>query len=310
MSERPKVLVICGPTATGKTAAAVEAALMLDGEVVSADSMQIYRGMDIGTAKPTEAEKKGVPHHMIDILDPSESYSAARYKEDAYAVINDIISRGKTPILAGGTGQYISAVTENLAYGDVPENAELRARLNAEAAEKGGAAMLSRLAAVDPDAAAKLHENDLRRIVRALEIYELTGVTRTEFDRRSRLAPPLYDFAVFGLNYGERADLYERIDARVDKMLEEGLLSEAKGFYGKPLSHTAAQAIGYKELFEYFDGKTDLDTAVENIKRGSRRYAKRQLTWFSPMDVRWYDMKNASPRLAAEDMAKRFKAGE
>ncbi len=283
-----KVLIICGPTASGKTDIAVRVAKEIGGEVISADSMQLYKKMDIGTAKPTEEEKRGVPHYMIDTVEVTENYSAADYKDECYRLCRDILSRGKTPIIAGGTGQYISAVVENLTYGDIPHDDILRAELNKEALEKGGEYMKAALAEFDPDSANRLHENDLRRIVRAIEIYRLTGITQTEFNRRSKENPPPFEFAVAGLKYEDRAILYGRIDKRVDIMMENGLLEEAKEIYSLSPSKTAAQAIGYKEIFEYFEGKCTLLEAVEKIKQESRRYAKRQLTWFNHMEVNWF----------------------
>lgn len=283
-----KVLVICGPTASGKTEIAVKAALALDGEVISADSMQLYKGMNIGTAKPTADEMRGVPHHLLDILEVTENYSAADYKAAAYRLCEDILKRGKTPIIAGGTGQYISAVTENLTYGDIPHDDALRKELTDTANEKGGAYMKEILYGFDPDSAARLHDNDLRRIVRAIEIFRLTGVTQTEFNLRSKQYPPPFDFVITGLKYEDRALLYEKIDRRVDVMMEHGLLEEVRTILHSSPSNTAAQAIGYKELFDYFNGKCSLTEALDKIKQESRRYAKRQLTWFNRMDVCWF----------------------
>ena len=296
-----KVLIICGPTASGKTDAAVRVAKIIGGEVISADSMQLYREMNIGTAKPTEEEKQGVKHYMIDTVDITENYSAADYKDECYRLCRDILSRGKTPIIAGGTGQYISAVVENLTYGDIPHDAELREALTRGAAEKGGEYMKSVLAQFDRESAERLHENDIRRIVRAIEIYKLTGITQTEFNRRSKENPPPYDFVITGLKFEDRALLYERIDKRVDLMMSNGLLEEAERIYGLSPSKTAAQAIGYKELFDYFEGKCTLFEAVDKIKQESRRYAKRQLTWFNHVEgINWF----YPDKSAAEDIAR------
>ena len=243
-----KILVITGPTATGKTRLSVELAKKLNGEVVSADSMQIYRGMDIGTAKVTKAEMQGVPHHMIDIADPSEDYSVSRYVEEADAAVRDILSRGKLPIVAGGTNLYIDSLIAGLDFAD---------------------------------RAAKLHPADKRRIVRAIEIYTLTGETITRHDEETKKRPKRYDAVKIALTFADRAVLYDRINTRVDKMVADGLFDEVKGLLDRGLSpeSTAMQAIGYKEPAAYFRGEMSKDEATELIKLSSRRYAKRQLTW-------------------------------
>ena len=276
----PLVLVITGPTATGKTAVGVRLAQEVDGEVVSADSMQVYRLMRIGTARPSPEETCGVPHHMIDCASPFEPYSAARYVAEASACCDDILSRGKVPVIVGGTGLYIDALLAGREFAREGDPA-LRDRLAAEYDDVGGEAMLARLAAVDPEAAARLHANDRKRIVRALEIHELTGATITEHDRASRLIPPRYDSLRFALTFARRQDLYDRIDRRVDRMMEEGLADEVRSLLAQGLtaSHTAMQAIGYKELVRAVEEETSVGQAVEDIKRESRRYAKRQLSW-------------------------------
>ncbi len=288
--QKPRVAAVVGPTASGKTALAIALAKEFDGEVISCDSMQIYCGMDIGTAKPTACEMDGIPHHMIDIIDPSESFSAADYAPMAKAAADDIISRGKLPIFCGGTGLYLDAVLTANDYADVDTNQELRAQLMCEAEQNGADAMWERLNAVDPESAEATHKNNVKRVVRALEIYLSSGVTKTEWDRRSRLRPAPFDATVIALER-EREELYSRIDRRVDIMMEMGLEAEVRGLVDSgalPRSSTAAQAIGYKELIEYFDGKSSLDDAIALIKQSSRRYAKRQLTWFrrNP-DVNW-----------------------
>ena len=271
------VLVLTGPTATGKTALGVLLAERLGGEVVSADSMQIYRGMEIGSAAPTPEETRGVPHHLIGFLDPRESYSVGRYVEDASAAVGDILARGKLPIIVGGTLLYIDSLLAGRDF--TPLDPELRASLEVEYDALGGEAMLERLRRADP--AAALHPNDKKRVVRALEIFELTGRTKTELDEASRLAPPRWPYVKIALDYADRADLYARIDARVDRMFEMGLVSETEALLAAGVDEkaTSMQAIGYKELVPALRGETDLETAREDIKRASRRYAKRQLSW-------------------------------
>jgi len=276
---RPLV-VVCGPTASGKTKLAVDLALTHGGEVVSADSMQVYRGMDIGTAKPTSAEMRGVAHHLVDILEPGEDFSVAQYAKLARETIADIHARGKLPILAGGTGLYIKAIADNIQYTDMPEDEVLRKRLRNEADELGGGALLERLAKVDPMLAEGLHQNDVGRIIRALEVYELTGERMSVWQERSRKDAAGYKLCMVGLGFRDRELLYERIGQRVDAMLGAGLLDEAKTLYDSGFSGTAAQAIGYKELFGYFRGEVSLEEAAERLKQETRRYAKRQLTWF------------------------------
>ncbi len=280
MAEKPRVLVLTGPTATGKTALGVALAKELGGEVVSADSMQLYRGMDVGTAKPTAAEMDGVPHHMFDVADPAEDYSVSRYVGDAAACIDGILARGRTPILVGGTNLYIDSLLSGRSFAEKGDGA-LREKLGAEYDELGGEAMHARLAAVDPERAAKLASGDRRRIVRALEIYALTGRTISEHDAATQKLPPRYASARFALNFADREDLYRRIDRRVDRMLEQGLVEEVRALLarGVPPESTAMQAIGYKELAEALRGACTLEEAVGRIKLGSRRYAKRQLTW-------------------------------
>ena len=289
-TKKPRVAAVGGPTASGKTALAIALAKKFDGEVISCDSMQIYRGMDIGTAKPTVAEMDGIPHHMIDIIEPSESFSAADYAPLAKAASDDIISRGKLPIFCGGTGLYLDAVLSANSYADTETDLSLREQLLAEVERGGADAMWERLYAVDPEAAEATHKNNIKRVVRALEIYLSSGVTKTEWDKRSRLAPAPFDAVVIALER-EREELYRRIDLRVDVMMETGLENEVRELLTSerlPLTSTAAQAIGYKEFIEYFDNKITIDEVVETIKQSSRRYAKRQLTWFKRnKEVNW-----------------------
>ncbi len=276
-----KIVCVVGPTASGKTALSVALAKALNGEVISADSMQLYRGMDVGTAKVTPEEMDGIPHHMIDVAEPWESFSAARYVEMADPLLQDILRRGKTAIIAGGTGLYVDALMAGRTFAPYPETGRRQA-LEQEAEEQGMEHMLLRLKAVDPDSAARLHLADRKRIIRALEVYEETGKTITQHNLETQAVPDKYQPVWLGLTYEPRQLLYDRIDLRVDKMLEQGLLEEIRGLLdrGIPRQCTAMQAIGYKEFLPVLDGTEQLETAVEQVKQGSRRYAKRQLTWF------------------------------
>ncbi len=277
---KPPLVVIVGPTASGKTALSLALAREFGGEIVSADSMQVYNGMDIQTAKPTQLEMREIRHHLIGVLEPDKCFSVAQYQSLATAAISDILSRGSLPILVGGTGLYISAVVDNTRFGDMQIDPTIRARLMREADELGGEPLLKRLSCHDPELAARLHPNNLGRIVRALEVFEATGTTLTEFQANSRLTPSPYNILMLGVTFQERQGLYNRINERVDEMLAGGLLAEVQAMQSMPLSHTAAQAIGCKELRGYLDGSLPLEEAVENLKRQTRRYAKRQLTWF------------------------------
>ena len=278
----PKILVICGPTASGKTALAVELALRHRGEVVSADSMQIYRRMDIGTAKPTREEMRGVPHHMLDVADPEEDFSVARYVDMAAKCVDDILARGRLPILAGGTGLYIDSLLSGRTFAPFQPNSPLRGQLEEQLRREGGAAMLSRLAQVDPDSAARLHPNDEKRIVRALEVYQSTGKTITQHNLETQAIPPRYDALTLALAFERREDMWSRIDRRVDQMMDQGLVAEVQGLLdsGVPAKCTAMQAIGYKEMAAALLSGGDVRSAAEEIQLRSRQYAKRQLTWF------------------------------
>ncbi len=272
---KSKILAISGPTAVGKTALALTLAERLDGEIISCDSMQIYRGMDIGTAKPTKEELSRVRHHMIDIVSPDIPFSCADYKKMATEAICDILSRGKMPIFCGGTGLYLESVLYNGDFSEAPKDEGLRQRLTANSPAENWA----RLIEIDPDAASKTHMNNIPRVVRALEIYDLTGVTKTDWDRRSKEKTPAYDSTLLVLYASDREKLYERINHRVDLMIEAGLEDEVRRLCLSPNS-TAGQAIGYKEMNEYISGKCSFDEAIERIKQASRNYAKRQDTWW------------------------------
>ena len=275
------IICIAGPTASGKTALAVELAKELHGEVVSCDSMQVYRRMNIGTAKPTPEEMQGIPHHMLDVAEPYEDYSVSRYCEQAAPIVEDILSRGKTAVIAGGTGLYMDSLIRGNAFAPFPSTG-VREQLEAQADAEGMEAMLAQLRAIDPDSAARLHLSDRKRILRALEVYLETGETITAHNKRTQALPPRFRPVWLGLDFENRADLYARIDLRVDIMLRQGLLEEIRELLdsGIPPKCTALQAIGYKEFVDVLRGDAPLEQAVEEVKKSSRHYAKRQLTWF------------------------------
>lgn len=293
------VLVVVGPTAVGKTAVLLELAPRLGAEVVSADSMQVYRGLDVGTAKPSPEERQRVPHHLIDVAEPGERFTVARYQRLARAAIAEIHQRGRLPILSGGTGLYVQAVLEPLLFPDEGEDLELRDRLAREAEAKGPEALHRRLAQVDPERAARLAPGDLRRVIRALEVYERTGKPISQLQREARQGTvPPYRTLKIGLTR-PRHRLYARIEARVDQQVEEGLLDEARmvlariraGGARRAGEKTALQALAYKELFPYLEGRESLEAATARLKRSVRRYAKRQLTWFRrDPELVWVDL--------------------
>ena len=275
------LIVVLGPTASGKTALAIELAKELGGEVISADSMQVYRGMNIGTAKPTEEEQMGIPHHLLDILEPGERFSVAEYAIRAREMILSVQQRGKTPILCGGTGLYIQAVVDNIQYDESALNDSiLREELRDMATREGNEAVWKMLHEIDPETAASLHPNNLGRVIRAIEVYRTTGKSIREQERESKRFPSPFCTCQIGLRCHDRERLYERINERVDIMMRQGLLEEAKMLYQKGLCGTSGQAIGYKELSAYFAGSCTLEEAVALLKMETRRYAKRQLTWF------------------------------
>lgn len=278
--EKITVLAVVGPTASGKTALGVDLAKRFNGEVVSCDSMQIYKGMDIATAKPTAQEMQGIPHHLIDFVEPEENYSVARYVDDATAVIKDIVSRKKLPVLVGGTGLYADSLLGGIRFAEEPENDEIRKELAQTAAQRGNAAMHQMLCEIDPEYAKTLHPNNAGRVLRAIELFRLTGKTMTEQLKESKAKPSIFAPIMLGIGFNDREKLYERINLRVDLMLEKGLLKEAEEFYKQHNAKTAAQAIGCKEFLGYFSGEKELLECVESLKRETRRYAKRQLTWF------------------------------
>ena len=303
--QKLKMLAIVGPTASGKTAVSIEIAKRLGGEIVSCDSMQIYCRMDIGTAKPTKEEMCGIPHHLIDAVEPDAPFSCAEYVSLAGEAVKDISARQKCPILCGGTGLYL----DRFLCGEMEEthaNEDLRASLFAFAEREGVAALHERLRAVDPESADAIHPNNVKRVVRALEIFEQTGIPKSEFDRRSQAVESPYNAVVIGLHYPRREVLYERINRRVDMMLADGLLEETRRLLDEGVfarNQTAAQAIGYKELLGYFDGNETLAEAAENLKTATRRYAKRQLTWFSAKPyVKWVEMEKDGSLRSLDDV--------
>lgn len=300
-----KLIAVVGPTAVGKTALSVALAKEFGGEVISCDSMQVYCGMDIGTAKVTAEESAGVPHHMIDIVDPRENFSCAAYADMAKAKADELIAGGVLPVFCGGTGQYLDAVLTDNAFSAAGIDEALRARLNERERED----LWGELSRIDPDAAQATHMNNKKRVVRALETYYLTGVTKTEWDRRSRLCQRPYDALVIGLTASDREGLYRRIEARVDRMVDDGLTDEVRALC-IPEGTTASEGIGYKEIAAYLRGDCTLEAATEEIKRNSKRYAKRQLTWFRGKDyVRWIDIDTQDAAETARKMVTEFLKG-
>lgn len=289
---KPKIIVIVGPTASGKTALSIELAKKLNGEIISADSMQIYKKMTIGTAKPTEEEMQGIPHHMIDIIEPNEDFNVAKYKKMAEDKIEDILSRGKQPIIAGGTGLYVDTLVNGIEFFDIENDFDYRKTLEEETAKNGVDWLFDKLKEVDPEAANNIEKNNVRRVIRALEIYKVTGKTKTQLDKES-IKGSKYDYIIFGMLWN-REELYERINLRVDIMLENGLVDEVKQLLEKDgFSKTALQGLGYKEVVEYLESIISYEEMVEKIKMETRRYAKRQMTWFNRnKDIIWLEAKD------------------
>lgn len=289
---KERLVAIVGPTAVGKTEISLEVASKLNGEIISCDSMQVYRYMDIGTAKPSPAERARVPHHLIDVVDPDEPFNVAKYQELARAAISDITARGRLPILSGGTGLYMKAVTCDLLFPMEGASWELRKRLLEEAQSLGPGHLHARLAEIDPETARRLHPNDVRRVVRALEVYELTGTPLSEHISRTSGCKPRYDLVAIGLTR-DRARLYQRIDERVNRMIEAGLVEETKRLLslGYRRTLTSGQALGYREIVDYLMGRATLSETIGLIQRNTRRYAKRQLTWFrADPRIIWVDL--------------------
>jgi len=276
-----KVVVIAGPTASGKTELAINVAKETTGEIISADSMQIYKYMNIGTAKPTVYEMQGITHHMLDVVCPDESFSVALYKEKAEAIIEDIIKRNKLPIIAGGTGLYINSLIYNIKFSETVSDEAFREKMNRLAASEGPQTLHDMLKEVDPESAAKIHFNNVKKVIRALEVYEFTKKPISQHQKESRSEPPPYQYLIFILNM-DRDELYRRIDARVDNMISQGLIEEVKSLKNMGYNENliSMQGLGYKEIFWYLDNKISYEEAVNIIKRDTRHYAKRQITWF------------------------------
>lgn len=294
MTAKAKILAVAGPTASGKSALALELAKRHNGEIISCDSMQIYKRMNIGTAKPTQKEQEEVRHHLIDIVEPDVSFSCEDYAEYASAAIEDCVTRGKLPIVCGGTGLYLDTLLRGGNSAPCADTRELREKLAERVQSEGAASLHAELRSIDPVSAAAIHPNNIKRVIRALEIYYSCGIPKSELDKSSKLSEPRYDATVAVLRYADRAVLYQRIDERVDIMIRDGLLAETEvlmreGVFEK--NRTAAQAIGYKELLGYIRGEQSLDDAIADLKTATRRYAKRQITWFGakeyaiPLDV-------------------------
>ena len=288
---KPRVVAVGGPTASGKTALSVALARAFDGEIINADSMQIYKNLDVGTAKPSAEERQGIPHYLLDFLPPETPYSVADFTAAADPLIRDITARGRLPLVVGGTGLYITSLLSGMAFAPEKTDPAIRARLQARADTEGGAALYAELQRIDPGYAAQVHPNNLPRVIRALELFEATGRRMSDQRREARPAEAPYHALCLCLTCRDRAVLYSRIDRRVDEMVENGVLDEARQVYDhRDAYRTAAQAIGYKEFFPYFEGTADLTECTERLKQATRNYAKRQLTWFRHMDgVVWLD---------------------
>ena len=304
-AQKPVVPVIVGPTASGKTNLAIQIAKRLDGEIVSADSMQIYRRMNVGTAKPTESEKQGIPHHLMDFVEPDQAFSVADYKDRAVAAIRDITARGKTAIVAGGTGLYINALTQKWGFPGIKTDPKIREKLNDAYKTETPEAVYRRLKQIDPEAAAKIHPHNRKRVIRALEIYETTGKTKTYWESQVRKIDLPFDYLLLGIQM-PRDVLYQRIDQRVDVMIEDGLVEEVRALLndGYDPSLVSMQALGYKEIVPYLKGRSSLEEQVRILKRDTRHFAKRQLTWFRKnQDIHWFSAeKNKDSEQLANQM--------
>lgn len=299
MDNKTRLIAIVGATASGKTSLSIELAKKYNGEIVSADSMQIYKGMDIATAKPTKEEMQGIPHHLIDFLSPTENFSVSEYVTLAKGAIDDITQRGKLPILCGGTGLYVRSLVENVKFSEEKTDEKLREELNERYKKEGGKILLKELAEFDEETAKTLHPHNGKRIIRAIEIYRTTGITMAQHIKNSKNEPSPYDLTAIGITYADRQKLYDRINLRVDIMMKNGLLKEAEDFYSRYNSNTASAAIGYKELKPYLDGEVTLETAVEKLKQETRHYAKRQLTWFRRDEyINWIEADKCTDILA------------
>lgn len=307
---KPRVVAVGGPTASGKTALSVALARAFDGEIINADSMQIYKNLDVGTAKPSAEERQGIPHYLLDFLSPETPYSVADFTAAADPLIQDITARGRLPLVVGGTGLYITSLLSGMAFAPEKTDPAIRARLQARADTEGGAALYAELQRIDPDYAAQVHPNNLPRVIRALELFEATGRRMSDQRREARPAEAPYHALCLCLTCRDRAVLYSRIDRRVDEMVENGVLDEARQVYDhRDAYRTAAQAIGYKEFFPYFEGTANLTECTERLKQATRNYAKRQLTWFRHMDgVVWLDASAPDVTARAVQLTQEFLA--
>lgn len=307
---KPRVVAVGGPTASGKTALSVALARAFDGEIINADSMQIYKNLDVGTAKPSAEERQGIPHYLLDFLSPETPYSVADFTAAADPLIRDITARGRLPLVVGGTGLYITSLLSGMAFAPEKTDPAIRARLQARADTEGGAALYAELQRIDPDYAAQVHPNNLPRVIRALELFEATGRRMSDQRREARPAEAPYHALCLCLTCRDRAVLYSRIDRRVDEMVENGVLDEARQVYDhRDAYRTAAQAIGYKEFFPFFEGTAALEECADKLKQASRNYAKRQLTWFRHMDgVVWLDASAPDAAARAVRLTREFLA--
>ena len=290
---KPKVVVICGPTASGKTALSIELAKKINGEIISSDSMQIYKNMNIGTAKPSNDERQGIKHYLLDFVEPNKRYSVADFKKDAEKAIEEILEKGKVPIIVGGTGLYVDSLIYGIEYQNIKFDEKYRKELENRAKKEGLESLYNEAKQIDPQAMEKISANDQKRILRVLEIYKATGKTKTEQERKSREKEPEFDYLVYGLNM-PREKLYERINLRVDIMIKQGLIKEVEEIYKKYNEFpTAMQGLGYKEVVEYLEGHLTKEEMIEKIKQETRRYAKRQMTWFRKnKQTIWLDTEN------------------
>ncbi|MGC5323988.1 tRNA (adenosine(37)-N6)-dimethylallyltransferase MiaA [Brevibacillus sp. SYSU BS000544] len=308
--QKEKLVVIVGPTAVGKTALSLELAQEFSGEIISGDSMQVYRHMDIGTAKATPEERALVPHHLIDIIDPKEDYSVAIFQEMAKNLITDINSKNRLPFIVGGTGLYIQSVTHSYQFSEADHDLELRDQLQRMADTEGVEVLHQRLRDIDPITADRLHPNDVKRVIRAIEIYQLTGRTMADFQHRAEFSP--YDIVMIGLTM-EREKIYQRINQRVDLMIEAGLVEEVRSLLdaGYNPSLTSMQGLGYKELIPYLYGESSLEQAVNEIKKRTRHFAKRQLSWFNRIpEVQWFDLTNPGEHERVKETIRQSLAGK
>jgi len=309
MSDKPFVLAVVGPTASGKTWLGVELAKEYDGEVVSADSIQIYKGMDIASAKPTEEEMQGIPHHLISVLDRDTPFSAADYVKMARGIIEDILSRGKLPIIVGGTGLYVDSLLNNVKFSEMKSDPAYRESLYEKAKNMGNETLYEELVKADPVAAESIHMNNVVRVVRALEVIHLTGRLFSELKEESVSEESQYDSLIIGLNAEDRSKLYDRINLRVDEMVRAGLVEEARAVYNEGNIKTAANAIGFKELIPFFENEMTMEDCIDKIKQETRRYAKRQLTWFRRNErIRWIIIDDFSKKYEILEKSKKAMA--